>query len=150
MASSELDNSSSLQDEYCSHCTQACSSIDFVVTPSSVLGPNAELTSVIKYYAEQQNFPLPENWSTNWESEIANNFVGLEVVCQSFLVENMTQKALISLVDVLSGVGGQAGLWIGISFLSIMELIEMLFRLVRHQFQAIRGDTTRRVATNER
>ena len=114
------------------------------------MGPNPELASVIKYYAEQQNFPLPENWSTNWESEIANNFVGLEVVCQSFLVENMTQKALISLVDVLSGVGGQAGLWIGISFLSIMELIEMLFRLVRHQFQAIRGDTTRRVATNER
>jgi hypothetical protein len=41
-------------------------------------------------------------------------------------------------VDVLSNVGGQTGLWIGVSFLSIMELAEMLYRLVRYQYHAIR------------
>jgi hypothetical protein len=41
-------------------------------------------------------------------------------------------------VDVLSNVGGQTGLWIGVSFLSIMELAEMLYRLIRYQYYVIR------------
>ncbi|CAF4410788.1 unnamed protein product, partial [Adineta steineri] len=32
-----------------------------------------------------------------------------------------------------SNVGGQTGLWIGISFLSLMELAEMIYRLIRSQ-----------------
>ena len=113
-----------------------------------MLAPNFLLASSIKNLAEEQGFPLPDNWTTDWETEVKNNYVGLEVVCQSPLVENMTQQPLTKLVDVLSSVGGQAGLWIGISFLSIVELIEMLYRLVRHQLHAIRSDATRRVAAN--
>ena len=143
-ANLEFLNSSSLIDEYCSDCTQACSSVDYIVTPSSVPAPHPTLAAAIKNLLEQQGVALVQNWNTDWQSEVTNNYVGLEVVCQSLLVENVTQQPLIGAVDVLSNVGGQAGLWIGISFLSIMEFIEMFTRLVRSQFQAIRARPRRK------
>ena len=81
--------------------------------------------------------PLPSNWSTTWLSEIENNYVGLDVVCQSPMLENLTEQPTITPIDVLSNVGGQSGLWIGVSFLSIMEFIEMLYRLVHFQCKAV-------------
>ena len=63
------------------------------------------------------------------------------------MIENLTQQPSMTAVDVISNVGGQTGLWIGISFLSIMEIVEMLFRLGRHQwgiFSAVMGRKFRR------
>ena len=59
------------------------------------------------------------------------------MVCESLLVENLTQQPSMTGVDVISNVGGQTGLWIGISFLSIMEIVEMLYRLARHQWSTM-------------
>ena len=44
-----------------------------------------------------------------------------------------SQQATTSPVDVISDVGGQTGLWIGISFLSLFEVVEMLYRLIRYE-----------------
>ena len=57
---------------------------------------------------------------------------------ESALVETCTETATLELVDVISNVGGQTGLWIGISFLSLMEIIEMFYRLIRHHFHLVR------------
>ena len=147
VAASELANSSSIKDEHCSDCKQGCSSTSYIVTPSAVASPTTEVAEEVRAWVESQGVPLPPNWTTNWETEVENNYVKLEVVCQSPLVENITQQALIGAVEVLSNVGGHTGLWIGISFLSIMEFVEMLYRLVQHQFHAIRRGATVRGAT---
>ena len=62
----------------------------------------------------------------------------LNVQCESLFVEYFNQTASITLVDVLSNIGGQTGLWIGVSFLSMMEVVEMTYRLLRTQFHALR------------
>ena len=85
----------------------------------------------MKAFVESTGVPLPSNWNNTWATEIPNNYIALEVLRQSVLVENYSQDASLSPVDVLSNVGGHTGLWIGISFLSIMELVEMLYRLAR-------------------
>ena len=59
-------------------------------------------------------------------------------MCESTRVEVYTQQASMSPVDVISNVGGQTGLWIGISFLSLMEIAEMIYRLIRHRCQRVR------------
>ncbi|CAF4364384.1 unnamed protein product, partial [Rotaria sordida] len=46
--------------------------------------------------------------------------------------------ASISGIDVLSNVGGHTGLWIGVSFLSIMEFVEMIYRLTRYHYYVIK------------
>ena len=148
LAAADLRNSQSIMDEYCSECKQACSVVDFVVTPSSVSAPSQTYARKIKAFVEGLNTTLPDNWTTNWQAEVQNNYVGLEIVCQSTFVDNYTEQASMNPVDVLSNIGGQTGLWIGVSFLSIMELVEMLYRLMRYQFHAIRKGPTQQPAAN--
>ena len=74
------------------------------------------------------------NWSTTWREQIYDNYLSLSVIHVTNIIERNTQSETLGLVDVLSNVGGQTGLWIGISFLSLMELLEMLYRLCRQQF----------------
>jgi hypothetical protein len=81
---------------------------------------------------------LAANWSTTWGQQIHANYLQVSVIRETIIVENYTQIATIQLVDLLSNIGGQTSLWIGMSFLSMMELIEMFYRLIRHQYRAIR------------
>ena len=138
MAAAELASSSALTHQYCSHCKQACSSISYIVIPSAVQAPTAVAAHETKGLIESKGVPLTPNWTKDWEGDVTKNYLELEVVCQLSLIENTTEQPLIRPIDVLSNIGGQTGLWIGISFLSIMELVEMLYRLVRHEFRAIR------------
>ena len=136
-AATSLSETPSIWTKFCSSCQQSCSTIDFSVTPSSVAAPSFQYAYAAKSFVESRNITLPTNWATNWLTEVQNNFVGIDVVCESLLVENLTQQPSMTGVDVISNVGGQTGLWIGISFLSIMEIVEMLYRLARHQWSTM-------------
>lgn len=87
----------------------------------------------IKKFVENSNIPLPVNWSTTWQEEIYDNYLSLTVIHVTNIIEKSTQSGTLNLVDILSNVGGQTGLWIGISFLSLMELLEMLCLLCEHR-----------------
>ncbi|CAF0993422.1 unnamed protein product [Rotaria sordida] len=130
--------SSSLLEKHCSYCPQQCSVTDFNIKSSLWKSPPTWLIDDIKTFVENSEIPLPIDWSTNWRSHIDSSYLSVELVHESSVVENYTQTATMSAVDVLSNVGGQTGLWIGVSFLSIMELAEMVYRLVRYQYHAIR------------
>ena len=134
-ATNELSQSEDLWTQYCSHCTQQCKLINYVVTPSAVSAPDLQYSMMTKSFVEHSGVPRPPEWTTNWQTAVQNNYVALDVVCQTALVENYTQVPTLGPVDVLSNVGGQTGLWIGISFLSVMEIVEMLFRLSRNEFR---------------
>jgi hypothetical protein len=136
-----LSNTTSIWNEFCSSCTQECSKIDYTVTTSSVAAPSSVYAIATKVFVESSTLALPSDWATNWLAEVEKNFVGLEVVCESTQVENYTQEASVSGTDVLSNVGGLTGLWIGVSFLSVMEVVEMLYRLARQQYRIVRHAT---------
>lgn len=86
----------------------------------------------LKKQVESFGVPLANNWSQTWQEEIGKNYVAVEVVGETSNVEDYTEQASTTGTDLLSNVGGQTGLWIGISFLSFMEILEMLYRLVRY------------------
>lgn len=96
----------------------------------------SELTSV-KSFVESSNISRSGNWSETWRTDIPANYVSLEVVCETTRTEIYTQQASVSAVDLLSNVGGQTGLWIGISFLSLLEIVEMLYRLGRSRYHRL-------------
>jgi len=137
-AGNRISNTTSIWDEFCSSCTQECTTVQFIVTPSSVSAPSLPYAYMTKGFVESTSVPLPTNWTTNWLSEVQNNYVSIDVVCESLQVENYTQEASISAVEVFSNVGGQTGLWIGISFLSVMEFVEMVYRIMRSECHATR------------
>ena len=80
--------------------------------------------------------------------EIPKNFVELNVQCESLLIEHYNQAPSLSKGEVLSNIGGQTGLWIGISFLSLMELVELVYRLIRSQYHLLRRMWQRRDLTS--
>ncbi len=132
-AAAELMITPSVRTIFCADCQQECSTVDFTIKSSALAAPARYLMAGIKQFVESSSIPLPANWFTTWPSEIEANYVALEVVCESNRVTTYTQEATISAVDVISNAGGQTGLWIGVSFLSLMEIAEMLYRLIRYQ-----------------
>ena len=137
-AYNRFSNALSLHNKLCFHCTDECSNVSFTVTTSSVAAPTSYYANMTKMFVESRSNPLPTDWSTNWPSEVQNNYNSLEVVSESTHIENYTQEASISSVDVLSRVGGHTGLWLGISSLSVVEFIEMVYRLPRYEYHVIR------------
>ena len=112
--------------------------MSFGVTASSMLAPADWMFDEIRKFVENVSIPLPSNWSSSWPLHIRSSYLSIELVRQTLQLETLTQDSTLSWIDVLSNVGGHSGLWIGISFLSLMELAEMLYRLSRSNFHAIR------------
>ncbi|CAF1400968.1 unnamed protein product [Adineta steineri] len=129
----EIMNTESIWTTFCPDCTLECSYSEFNIQSTSVLAPPAYMRDGIKQFVESSQVPLPEDWNTSYVSEIQSSFVSLEVAYETTRTEVYSQQPTMAPVDVISNVGGQTGLWIGISFLSLMELAEMIYRLIRSQ-----------------
>ncbi len=148
-ATSQITNTDSIWNQYCSDCSESCSAVDFTITPSSVSAPSTMQLYQTKDFVENSGIPLSTNWSETWITEIENNYIALDVVCETFRVETYTESASISNGDLLSNVGGLSGLWIGISFLSIMEFVEMLYRLLRYHCYILKTRRQKKLNINE-
>ncbi|CAF2401578.1 unnamed protein product [Rotaria sp. Silwood2] len=122
---------------WCPYCQQECNTTTFGITLSSMSAPREWMMNSIRDFVEASSVPLPSDWSTAWHSHIQSNYIAIDIVRGSIQLEQLTQVASLSGVDLLSNVGGLSGLWIGISFLSLMELAEMLYRLFRSNIHQI-------------
>ncbi|CAF0791854.1 unnamed protein product [Adineta ricciae] len=130
-AARDLMNIKDIRTSYCYDCAQECLVSQYLIKSSSVLAPPSYFMHDIKQFVEKSSIPLPSNWSTTWMSEIRSSYVSLAVTYESTRTEVYAQQPSISLVDVISNVGGQTGLWIGISFFSIVEIAELIYRMIR-------------------
>ncbi|XP_045160274.1 amiloride-sensitive sodium channel subunit beta-like isoform X2 [Mercenaria mercenaria] len=62
-------------------------------------------------------------------SKISNNFLKLNIYYEDLNYENITEVPEIELQQFLSDVGGAIGLWIGLSILSLCELVQLFVEL---------------------
>ena len=132
-------SSSSHIEQYCHSCSQQCLTTDFIIQKSFLnIGLDWQMAN-IKRFVENSNITLPANWSTTWQEHIQQNYLALNVILETDIVERNIQTAMLTMVNAISNVGGQTGLWIGISFLSVIELIEMTCRLVRYECHITRS-----------
>jgi hypothetical protein len=148
-AGTELMNNQAIWTNYCPDCTQECSTVDFTIKSSSVLAPPQFFMNDIKQFVESSTIPLPVNWSTSWTSEILSSYVAFQVSYESTRTEVYAEQPTIAPVDVVSNVGGQTGLWIGISFLSLMEVVEIIYRLLHYQGYRLRDAIRKGFKTQE-
>ncbi|CAF4426207.1 unnamed protein product, partial [Rotaria magnacalcarata] len=49
------------------------------------------LMNDIKHFVENSEILLPNDWSTDWQRHIQTNYLSIELVHESILVENYTQ-----------------------------------------------------------
>lgn len=59
-----------------------------------------------------------------------NGFVSFNVFYKSDLITKITERPQTQLEDFISGLGGTLGLFLGISFLSFIEFIEVLLEIL--------------------
>ncbi|CAF2839540.1 unnamed protein product [Rotaria sp. Silwood2] len=137
-AANVLLSTASLTNKYCSECKEECSITDFIVQISSLMVPVEWQMNNIKRFVENSTIPLANNWSTTWTKHIETNYVAVTVFHGMIAVENKTQTATLGVIEVLSNIGGQIGLWIGFSLLSLMEVVEMVYQLICYQCRKIR------------
>ena len=126
----EFTGNLSIWNIYCADCQDECNYAEFVIQPTTLPVIFDYDIDRIKSFVERSNIALPDNWSSVASIEIPKSYVSLEILTESSRVETYTQQATIGLVDLISNIGGQTGLWIGISFLSLFEVLEMIVRLV--------------------
>lgn len=128
-----------LLDTWCGNCGVECKTIQFRTTTSSLRAPLDWRLNDIRRFVEGSSMPLPSDWSTAWQSYVRSNYLAVEIVRETIQTTKLTQDPTLSGVDLLSNVGGHSGLWIGISFLTLMEFIEMFYRLIRANIRIVRN-----------
>ena len=95
--------------ETCFDCPEECDSIQYEITHSFT-----------KFLTQNEIF----------KNQQIENFVYFTVYYESLQYTVIDQIAQMNVFDLISNIGGNLGLFIGISFLSFAELIELLVEII--------------------
>ncbi|KAH9494544.1 hypothetical protein Btru_042391 [Bulinus truncatus] len=81
---------------------------------------------------------------------VRQNLIRLNIYLEDLSVVEYRQLPAYGLADLFADIGGTLGLWMGISVLTIMELVELVTRLVGLMFNVERKEPRMGPATHER
>ena len=83
-----------------------------------------------------------ENVTTEEYSNFVSrkDFLKLNVYIRDTVVVHVVERAAYDFTQLVSELGGQLSLWIGVSIITIMEAMELLLRLVKHTTNRRKAD----------
>ncbi|KAL9988196.1 hypothetical protein ACROYT_G002611 [Oculina patagonica] len=107
-------------------CNEDCKLFEYLATTSSAVWPTDA------YLGRLQNI-LGDKASdvTSDFAEARRNLARVDVYCKSMTLEIIAQQARYQLKDLISSVGGSLGLFTGISLLTLVEFLKLMFDLTR-------------------
>jgi len=114
-------------DKYCiPHCPLECKSIQLSTTVSLSKYPNENYFELLKNDRKIKETVFN---SANW-SYIKSSILKVNINYESLSYNYIKENAVMSVVDLLAYIGGQMGLFLGISFLSFVEIVEIFIELI--------------------
>ncbi|KAM4697554.1 acid-sensing ion channel 4 isoform 2-T2 [Rhinophrynus dorsalis] len=119
-----LDNMVEDTTERCS-CPTPCNLTRYSKEISMVRIPNK---GSARYLAKKYN----KN-----ETYIRENFLVLDIFFEALNYETIEQKKAYDVASLLGDIGGQMGLFIGASFLTILEILDYLYEVIREKVNRI-------------
>ena len=95
--------------------------------------------NVTKYSLSTSQLRLPSTYGSPFYEEkytrsseyIKNNFVKLNIFFEALNYESVEQKAAYEFSGLLGDIGGNMGLFIGASLLTIIELLDFTFEVLK-------------------
>ncbi|KAL8568700.1 hypothetical protein ACOMHN_058429 [Nucella lapillus] len=106
-------------------CPQPCSEVHYTMTVSSAAWPSDAYEDYMKANAKQSNYLL-------MDGEIEdNNFAKLNVYFMDLIYTKIEQQKAYESQNLISDIGGQLGLWLGLSAITLGELCGLIFSLFR-------------------
>jgi acid-sensing ion channel 5 len=95
-----------LSPEQCDHCSAPCEAIQYTTFTS---------------YASFPASYLVDSFVSAGFDDVSSNAVSINVYFESLNVENVTTTSAYSVIALLSDIGGQLGLFLGVSIISMIE-----------------------------
>jgi hypothetical protein len=86
----------------------------------------------INYKIEQNSFQIPNNYSINQLD--LNKYVNILINYQNNQYTLISQSPKMQLFDLISSVGGLISLFLGFSFLTLIEFIDVIFKICFFSF----------------
>ena len=102
-------------------CLPVCSYTGYNYQVSSTKFPN----QLISPYAKENGWPV-----TN-ETEMARRYVQVHVYFEDMVYTISDQQASMNIAQLVANVGGQMGLWIGASVISLIEVFDFIVVTLR-------------------
>ena len=118
--------SSEIDDECVGQCPLECESIDYGLTISSSSYPTK---FYFEFYKDYLNY-------TNDFDELKSSLYKINIFYPNLGYSKLEEMPKTSVIDLLSNIGGTMGLYIGISFLSLVEIVEIILEVVFISFSA--------------
>ncbi|KAF9799071.1 hypothetical protein SFRURICE_008581 [Spodoptera frugiperda] len=106
----------SSQGDYVCHCLPSCNSVDY---DAEILKTDYNLQKLIDIY--DAIYKIPDKEELN-----SYNYSKMEIYFKKPRFLSMRRSELFGIIDFLSNCGGLLGLFLGFSFLSLMEIIYFL------------------------
>ncbi|KAK3790662.1 hypothetical protein RRG08_048786 [Elysia crispata] len=107
-------------------CHRPCKETTFEKTVSFRSWPNPALAGLMSSAACKQNTPVCSTLPGKSGYELREEFVKLVIYYEDLNYEELTESPDYELDQFLSDVGGTIGLWIGLSLLSLFEIIHLI------------------------
>nr|CAB3223586.1 acid-sensing ion channel 2 [Phallusia mammillata] len=112
---------------------------------------------VTRYNLETSNLRLPSTQALSYlaykyrktEDYVKDNFVKLNIFFEALNYETIEQKVAYEIPGLFGDIGGQMGLFIGASILTLLELFNYLYEVVKDKTWGKKLRKARRHAANE-
>ncbi|XP_072051445.1 epithelial sodium channel subunit alpha-like [Amphiura filiformis] len=114
-------------------CTFACQEDIFKYVVSYSLWPNEKQKPVVQNRIKKISDHLKESLE-NDTSFVDKNFVKINVYYDELTYDYIYHTVTYGKFDLLSDLGGNVGLWIGISVLAIVEILELFYDVIMSCF----------------
>ncbi|UJR16178.1 hypothetical protein I4U23_003088 [Adineta vaga] len=117
----------------CGECLPECDIVQYSIQSSYANYPNINSYKNV-FQRVQKHFRRNEKMNTYFnkfqQSLIRDNILVVEITASPYPTEILTESAVYTWIDLISSIGGQTGLWIGISLIGFVELLELLYLLL--------------------
>jgi len=101
-------------------------------TPARCFSSCPSECNSINYKLKQNSFILTDQYSqiNNYSNYYKDNYVNIAIYYPTKQYTLITQSPKMQLFDLVSSIGGILGLFIGFSFLTLIEFIDIIFKII--------------------
>ncbi|XP_038078279.1 amiloride-sensitive sodium channel subunit beta-like isoform X2 [Patiria miniata] len=109
----------------CTHCHKSCNETRFERSFSHSIWPNHDYKDTVKENIQKSNKDTVDLMRNN-SAFIEENVLRVNVYYDSLFYDDIYQSEAYPSSSLASDLGGQVGLWIGVSVLTVFEFVELM------------------------
>ncbi|XP_022111141.1 amiloride-sensitive sodium channel subunit alpha-like isoform X2 [Acanthaster planci] len=121
----KVENNFTSGELRCGHCHKSCNETRYQISFSNSKWPNREYMETVRKNIQESNKETISLIKNN-SYFIEDNVLRVNVYFDSLNYDDIFQTAAYTLGSLVSDLGGQVGLWIGVSVLTLFEFLELM------------------------